>query len=209
MYRLRNLDLFSGIGGFSYALRSVAKTVAYCEIDDNCRAVLEQNMTKNRIDHAHIFQDVTNLTKSDLEKLRPNMITAGFPCTDISSANPNGLGLNGLRSGLFSEILRIIDQLRTIDIVFLENSPRILNKGYDYIKAEMERRGYICEISQKEIRQYITTCLPEFAYQSFLFSRPSSQFSRSKSFQRFFLSMPLMLLTHLEMLVSCLRQPLF
>lgn len=135
---LRVLDLFSGIGGFTLALRSIAETVAYCDIDARCRQVLAK-----RLPYAPIFDDVTRLKGVDVARLRPNMITAGFPCTDISSANPRGQGLKGARSGLFSEIVRLIDELDgSIHVVFLENSSRIVHKGFKTIKRQMRARGF-------------------------------------------------------------------
>lgn len=151
---LRLLDLFSGIGGFSIALNSIASTVGYCEIDPNCKKVLEKNMNAGNIDVAPIFNDVCKISKEDLIKIKPNIITAGFPCTDISSANPNGIGLKGEKSGLFKEILRIIDFYNHIDILLLENSPRIIDKGFKYIKYSLVKRGYIvkfCIINAKQV----------------------------------------------------------
>ena len=48
----RTLDLFSGIGCFSYALSSIAKTVMYCDINPASQAVLTSNMNKNLLDMA-------------------------------------------------------------------------------------------------------------------------------------------------------------
>lgn len=139
---LRCLDLFSGIGGFSHALRSVAKTVAYCDVDPKCRAVLQNLIVGGLLHRGPVFEDVTQLKPADLAALRPNMIAAGFPCTDISAANPRGKGLDGLRSGLFREILRIIDELGTINVVFLENSPLIVKKGFHVVQRALQRRGF-------------------------------------------------------------------
>lgn len=151
---LRILDLFSGIGGFSLALESIATTVAYCEIDENCQKVLKNNMKKGLIDSAPVFDDVRTLSKNEILKLKPNMITAGFPCTDISAANPNGRGIHGEHSGLFKEILRILDEFPFIDIVLLENSPRIMKKGYSYIHRAMKQRDFTvryCIIEAKDV----------------------------------------------------------
>jgi site-specific DNA-cytosine methylase len=140
---LRILDLFSGIGGFSYALHPIAKTVAYCEIAPEARAVLKQNMKRNLLQKAPIYDDVCDIGKSvDIRHLKPNMITAGFPCTDISSANPAGQGLKGEHSGLFKQIVRIIDAYLDIHTVLLENSPRIKGKGLSYVCQVMRKRGF-------------------------------------------------------------------
>lgn len=140
--KLRLLDLFSGIGGFSFSLAPVAKTVAYCDISPDCRDILKMNMHRGALHRAPIFEDIASITSRDLSKLKPNTITAGFPCTDISSANPGGEGLKGERSGLFRQILRIVDACDTIKCVFLENSPRIKFKGLYALKRAMTKRGF-------------------------------------------------------------------
>jgi hypothetical protein len=110
-----------------------------------CRRILLKNMQAGRIDKAPIVSDVRNLTKRDLIKLSPDMITAGFPCQDISIASVGGLGLKGSKSGLFYEILRIVDIQKNIRIVFLENSHNIINlgkNGIDTIMDEFAKRRF-------------------------------------------------------------------
>lgn len=141
--RLQVLDLFSGIGGFSLALSPIAKTIAYCDIDSYARSVLETNMAKRHLDKAPIFNDVTCLDYGVINRMKPQLITAGFPCTDISSANPSGEGLKGLRSGLFREITKLVDRCPSIQGVFMENSPRIKTKGLSQVVAAFKRRGFI------------------------------------------------------------------
>ena len=59
--RLNGLDLFSGIGGLSIALKPWVRTVAYCERDRYAQAVLLSRMHSNDIDRAPIWDDVTSL----------------------------------------------------------------------------------------------------------------------------------------------------
>lgn len=139
---LRTLDLFSGIGGFSYALKPVAKTVAYCEIKQDCRNVLTNLIKQNKIDNCNIYHDVCEVKGSDLSDLQPELLTAGFPCQDIASCNPNGKGLKGSRTGLFYEIVRIIDETPSINYVLLENSPIIKTKGLRTVKNELHKRKF-------------------------------------------------------------------
>lgn len=136
------IDLFSGIGGFSYALKQVTQTVAYCEIKDDCRNLLNTLMTKKIIDKAPIFEDITQLKGSDLQVFNPKMLMCGWPCQDISGANINGKGLNGKKSGLFFEIMRLLDEISTISYVMLENSPMIRIKGLSRIKKEFKKRNF-------------------------------------------------------------------
>jgi site-specific DNA-cytosine methylase len=142
MILIPTLDLFSGIGGFSYALNSIAKTVAYCDINPDCHDVLHKLMDKNLLDKAPIFTDITSLKGTDLKKFKPKMLTAGFPCTDISAANNNPEGIDGEYSGLFFEIMRILDETPSISYVLLENSPMIRTRGLPKIRDELKKRGF-------------------------------------------------------------------
>ena len=135
------LDLFSGIGGFSYAMHSLFKTIAYCDIDETCHAILKRNMQLGRLDRAPIFEDVRNLKGQDLT-LQPVLITAGFPCQDISGANSNAAGIDGHRSGLIREVFRLVDECPETKYVFLENSPNTMFRGGEMIVQSLANRGF-------------------------------------------------------------------
>ena len=140
--KLPMLDLFSGIGGFSYAFKSIFHTIAYCEIDPNCRNVIKHNINLGRIPQAPIFEDVRSLDPNDLSH-SPAMITAGFPCQDVSAANTNSLGIEGARSALIGDVFRLIDSIPTLRYVFLENSPRIMGLGGEDIVERLSDRGFL------------------------------------------------------------------
>jgi hypothetical protein len=140
--KIRTLDLFSGIGGFSIALKSVCRTVAYCEIDPACVKVLEKNMNLARIEYAPIFDDVRNLDMKKINKLRPTMITAGFPCQDISTANGHGKGISGPKSQLFFSVVKLLDYIPSVECVLLENSWNLVNKGLLEVAHEFIKRGW-------------------------------------------------------------------
>lgn len=55
-----------------------------------------------------------------------DLIAFGFPCSDISNANPKGKGLKGEKSSIFFECMRIVDIL-TPSWVLIENVPRLLS----------------------------------------------------------------------------------
>lgn len=137
---LNGLDLFSGIGGFSLALRSHVRVVAYCERDPFCQAVLLSRMWAGDLDAAPIWDDVKTLDASLLPEI--DIITGGFPCQDLSVAG-HGRGLEGERSGLFFEIIRLVREVRP-RFVFLENVPAVAVRGLDRIVMEFTQIGYDC-----------------------------------------------------------------
>lgn len=138
---MRHLDLFSGIGGFALAARWVGgiKTTQFVEIEPFCQKVLAKNFPG-----VPIHGDVTTFTTHRGEF---DLVTAGFPCQDISIAG-HGVGLDGDRSGLFFEIIRIIREARPRYVV-LENVSALLScrKGRDMGTAlwQLSESGYDAE----------------------------------------------------------------
>jgi len=65
------------------------------------------------------------------------------PCQDISVAG-KGAGLEGARSGLWSEMRRIIREVRP-RIVFIENVPALATRGLDRILADLHESGFDAE----------------------------------------------------------------
>ncbi|CAL8461547.1 g1078 [Coccomyxa elongata] len=139
--RVPLLDLFSGIGGFSFALREVARTVAYCDIDPLCQRVLANNMTRGRLDTAPIFGDVTTLKASMLPE-QPVIVTAGSPCLDVSTSFPKGQGIEGGRSSLVHQVFRLADECPAIKCIVLENSNALRARGLGEIEANDTAASY-------------------------------------------------------------------
>lgn len=137
--KLRLLDLFSGIGGFSLGLeRSGAfETVAFCEVDPFCRAVLAQRWPGVRI-----YDDVRLLTGDTLagDGIAVDAICGGFPCQDLSFAGRRA-GLEGARSGLWSEYARLIGEIRPRFVV-VENVPGLLSLGMGAVLGDLAALGY-------------------------------------------------------------------
>ena len=134
---LRVLDLFSGIGGFSLGLeRAGMRTVAFCEIDPFCRRVLQKHWGAVGIMAA---PDATTAAFENL-KGRVDVITAGFPCQDISRAGKRA-GIEGDRSRLYREALRAVSDIRP-RYVIMENSPALLDSGLGSILGPLAALGY-------------------------------------------------------------------
>jgi DNA (cytosine-5)-methyltransferase 1 len=123
--KLRVLDLFSGIGGFSLGLERTGgfETVAFCEIEPFPRRVLAKHWPE-----VPCYEDVTKLTGDILARdgIAVDVITGGFPCQDLSTAGKRaGMG-EGTRSGLWSEIVRLVGELRP-RYVIVENVAALLS----------------------------------------------------------------------------------
>ena len=110
MPKLRVLDLFSGIGGFSLGLDRTGgfETVAFCEIESFPRRVLAKHWPE-----VPCYDDVRTLTAARLaaDGITVDAICGGFPCQDISNAGLRA-GIEGERSGLWSEYARLIGEIR-------------------------------------------------------------------------------------------------
>jgi len=136
------LDLFSGIGGFSYAAERLVggfSTKQFVEIDTYCRSVLLKNWPDVPI-HDDI-QTYTAPVKSF------DVITAGFPCQDLSSAGKQA-GLGGERSGLFYEVIRLARELQPRFVVF-ENVANLVShqngETFQEVLFQIARAGFDAE----------------------------------------------------------------
>lgn len=134
------LDLFTGIGGISLALEPWIRPIAYCENDRYAQSVLLSRMQDGALPLAPIWDDVRTLRKEMLPEI--DIIYGGFPCQDISVAGA-GKGLEGERSGLFFEIIRLTSELNP-SFVFLENVPAIRTRGLREVIRAFTNIGYDC-----------------------------------------------------------------
>ena len=139
MNKLRVLDLFSGIGGFSLGLERTGgfETVAFCEIEDYPRRVLAKHWPG-----VPCYDDVRTLTADALRRdgIAVDVICGGFPCQDVSFAGKRA-GLEGARSGLWREYARLIGELRP-RFVIVENVPGLLNLGMGAVLGDLASLGY-------------------------------------------------------------------
>lgn len=137
---MRCVALFAGIGGIEVGLqKSDIRAVQFCEIDSLAQRVLNKHFRD-----VEIVGDVQKL-----ENIQPcDILTAGFPCQDISQAGPKK-GIEGARSGLVSHMFRILnaqEEANRPEWILIENVSNIisLHKGdaMSYLTEQLERLGY-------------------------------------------------------------------
>jgi DNA (cytosine-5)-methyltransferase 1 len=146
------LDLFSGIGGMTMNLD--VEYVSLCEIDPHARAILQK-----RLPGVPIHDDVRTLDPTLLEPF--DIITAGFPCQDISSSGLRK-GFEGEKSSLYHQVVRIV-KLSHPKYVYLENVANIVqmpdvmqtvvdtlsSEGYDLRWCTIKASHCGCPMSRK------------------------------------------------------------
>ncbi len=139
MKKLKLLDTFSGIGGFSYAAEKLVggfETTQFIEIEPYCQKVLNKHWP-----NVPIHDDIRTFTA---EPFQYDAVCGGFPCQDISTAG-QGQGITQTtRSGLFYELLRVICMVRPKYFI-LENVSAILNNGLDIVLRDIYEAGYDAE----------------------------------------------------------------
>ena len=144
------LDLFSGIGGFSLGLeRAGMHTVAFCEIEPYCRAVLRKHwpsvpifnniklLRKRKTGYGLVYGEENQPTDWFTERI--NLICGGFPCQPTSTAGKR-MGAEDHR-WLWPEYRRIVEELSP-DWVLGENTIGLVSMELDNVLADLEALGY-------------------------------------------------------------------
>ena len=130
-------SLFSGIGGFDLGLeRAGMRCLWQCEIDPYCQRVLEK--------HWPDVLRVPDIRDVGAEhRPRVDSSAAASPAKTSAYAG-HGAGIDGARSGLWAEMLRVIRELRPRYVV-VENVAALLARGLDAFSETWPRCGYDAE----------------------------------------------------------------
>lgn len=136
MSEIKVLDLFSGIGGFAHGLEMAGefKTLAFCEINKSRWPVLKKHWPDTEI-----IEDVKRIDHG----FNVDLVTAGFPCQDISLGG-KGAGLAGSRSKLFWRIIRTAGMVGWPRLM-LENVAALLIRGLGSVLGALASVGYDAE----------------------------------------------------------------
>ena len=139
MTTLRLIDLFSGIGGFSYAAEHLVggySTVQFVEREPYCHRILHKYWPTTPI-HDDICTFNPKLGSADV-------VCGGFSCQDISLAGKQAGIKEGTRSGLFYELMRVVRMVQP-RYVILENVSAIISNGLDTVLGELAAAGFDAE----------------------------------------------------------------
>lgn len=132
-------SLFSGIGGFDLGLERAGFTTAwFCEADEFCQRVLAHHWPA-----VPCYPDIKELRGDEVEPV--DVLCGGFPCQDLSVAGKQA-GIEGARSGLWSEYARLVGELRPRYVV-VENvaALRYKRRGFGRVLGDLASLGYDTE----------------------------------------------------------------
>ena len=137
--KLKHLDLFSGIGGFSLGLEATGyfDTVAFCDYDSYCQKVLRKHWP-----WVTIYDDVKELNSERLQANGHNkidIITGGYPCQPFSIAGRQK-GEQDSRH-VWPEMFRLVKELRPTWVIG-ENVSGHIKLGLDTVLENLESEGY-------------------------------------------------------------------
>ena len=141
---MRELSLFTGAGLGLIGTHALLgwRCVAAVEIEEYPRAVLLQRQADGILPRFPIWDDIRTFDGKPWRG-RVDVISGGFPCQDISAAG-KGEGITGSRSGLWSEMARIVGEVRP-RFVLVENSPLLVSRGIDTVLSDLAEMGLDAE----------------------------------------------------------------
>ena len=157
--KLKVLDLFSGIGMFSYGLEKTGlyETTAFSEWDDKCKEVINRNFPG-----INVFGDISDIEGVDSYVMYKyyesgaregaydlfvgspvDIITGGFPCQDISNSGSKE-GITGGRSKYWKEFKRLIESVKPKGVI-IENVSALRHRGLGVVLSDLSKIGYDAE----------------------------------------------------------------
>jgi DNA (cytosine-5)-methyltransferase 1 len=136
MKTMRVAGLFAGIGGLELPFhRRGHTTELLCDAWDASRKVLGR-----RFPDVPLHSDVRSIDRlPDVD-----VVTAGFPCTDLSQAGRTA-GIHGKQSGVVAEVFRLLERSDATWLI-LENVRNMLwldsGEAMRYLTRELERLSF-------------------------------------------------------------------
>lgn len=135
------MHLFAGAGGGILGGMLLGHTtVCAVEIEPYCRKVLLQRQRDGILPKFPIWDDIKTFDGKPWRGL-VDVVCGGFPCQDIAVGSATKTGLDGERSGLWSEMARVVCEVRP-RYVFVENSAVLTVWGIDRVLGGLAAMGY-------------------------------------------------------------------
>ena len=137
---MNELALFAGAGGGILGGHLLGwRTVCAVEWEQYPASVLCARQNEGLLPPFPIWDDVQTF-KGEPWRGIVDVISGGFPCTDISAAG-KGAGIDGEASGMWREMARIIHEVRP-RYVFVENSPMLTSRGLGRVLGDLAAMGF-------------------------------------------------------------------
>lgn len=137
---MRELHLFAGAGGGILGGILLGHTcVCAVEIEPYRRQDLLSRQRDGFLPKFPIWDDIRTFEGRPWKGI-VDIVAGGFPCQDISSAG-KGEGIEGSRSGLWSEMARVIGEVQP-SFAFVENSPMLTLRGIDRVLGDLAEMGF-------------------------------------------------------------------
>jgi len=141
---LRELALFAGAGGGILGGKLLGwRTVCAVEWDAYAASVLVARQNDGCLEAFPIWDDVQTFDGRPWRGL-VDVVSGGFPCTEIANCaavHGKRFGLDGKKSGLWSEMRRIIGEIQP-QFAFVENAASLVGFGLDRILSDFHQMGY-------------------------------------------------------------------
>ena len=128
-------SLCSGYGGLDLAVELVlgGRLVWYAETDPYAARVMAHHWPK--------APNLGDIRTVDWRAASPvDVLTAGFPCQNISNAGDR-VGITGEHSSLWNAVAAAVRGLRP-RLVFVENVAALLRRGFDTVQGDLAACGY-------------------------------------------------------------------
>lgn len=136
---MNELALFAGGGGSILAGQLLGwRTVCAVEVDAGARNILLDRQRDGVLEQFPIWDDVRTFDGNPWRG-SVDVVTGGFPCQDISQCGA-GAGIDGERSGLWLEMVRIIREVRP-RLVVVENSSILTSRGLGRVLGDLAAMG--------------------------------------------------------------------
>ena len=137
---MNELALFAGAGGGILGGKLLGwRTVCAVEWEAYAASVLCARQNDGALPAFPIWDDVRTFDGRPWRGI-VDVVSGGFPCQDISAAG-KGAGIEGERSGMWTEMARIIGEVRPA-YAFVENSPMLTSRGLGRVLGDLAALGY-------------------------------------------------------------------